>query len=108
MDGTGHYVRHPMCGEGRDMTVEIDTNVAYVKFQTDGENKYSGYRGFYATFNAEGPSTTYSTCIVNTPGNYIPESLFESDVICYFTHWFLQTSMSVKRIMEGALRTVTT
>lgn len=50
----------------------------------------------------------YSTCIVDTPGNYIPESLFESDVIWYFTHWFLQTSMSVKQIMEDALRTVTT
>lgn len=58
MDGTGHHIRYPMCGEGRDMNVVIDTDVAYVKFKTDGGNRYPGYRGFYATFNAEGPSTT--------------------------------------------------
>ena len=46
-----------MCGEGRDMNVVMDTNVAYVKYQTDGGNDYPDYSGFYATFNAEGLST---------------------------------------------------
>lgn len=57
MDGTGEPQRHPMCGEGRDMNVVMDTNVAYVKYQTDGGNDYPDYSGFYATFNAEGLST---------------------------------------------------
>lgn len=57
MDGSGEPQRYPTCGQGRDMSVIMDGNVAYVKYQTDGRNDYDyGETGFYATFNAEGLS----------------------------------------------------
>lgn len=55
MDGSGVPMRIT-CGGGRHMTEVMPGSVAYVKFQSDGANRYR-YRGFSATFNAEGMST---------------------------------------------------
>lgn len=54
VDGSGYPKWHSRCGSGSDMSIIMDGNVAYVKYVTDGENRYEGKRGFYATFNVEG------------------------------------------------------
>ena len=53
-DGTGEPERHRMCGSGRNMVVTMSTNVAYITYETDAENRWEGRRGFYATFSAAG------------------------------------------------------
>ena len=55
-DGSGEAQRSRTCGYGSDMTVTMESNVAYVEYITDADNKYPGRTGFYATFNAEGLS----------------------------------------------------
>ena len=54
MDGSGYPQWTGRCGYGKNMTVNMDGNIAYVKFVSDGDNEWEGMRGFLAAFNAEG------------------------------------------------------
>lgn len=60
MDGSGYPQLYPRCGTGfNNYTINIDGNVAYIKFVSDESNVYEGMRGIALTFSAKGQYPLY-------------------------------------------------